>query len=127
MKDHHQPAAGLDPRSYFAGAIEVFCELTAAGLKELALSAPFEEPLLSQIRPLAQKSAEKYGLVLHEEQDFPQTRITPPESIRGKTIFLFCRNQKTLTAYLDLKARAAAGNEETQTLRHLLGYSPHSS
>ena len=122
MKDHHAVPPGLDPVSYYTGAIEAFCEMVAGGLKPLALSAPLEEPLASQVGVLARKSADKYGLILHEEKDFPSTGMTPTDSVKGKTIFLFCRDSAVLAAYRVLKASAEAGIEISHDLRRLLGY-----
>ena len=122
MSDHHDLPLGLEPVSYYTGAIEAFCEMVAGGLKSLALSAPLEEPLTSQVKVLAVKSAAKYGLVLYEEKEFPRTDLTPGDSVEGKTIFLFCRDADVLAAYQLLKTRAKAGGNVSGELRRLLGY-----
>ena len=90
MKDHHQVPAGLEPVSYYTGAVEAFCEMVAGGLKPLALSAPLEPELASQVRVYVEQSIKKYDLVLYEEKDFPQTALSPRESVKGKIIFRLC-------------------------------------
>ncbi|NLB27891.1 MAG: hypothetical protein GX819_02955 [Clostridiaceae bacterium] len=127
MRDHHELPPGLEPVSYYTRAIEAFCEMVAGGLKSLALSAPLEEPLASQVKILAAKSAAKYGLILYEEKEFPHTDLTPRDSVEGKTIFLFCRDAAVLVAYQSLKAEAEAGNNRSRELLRLLGYPPRTS
>ncbi|MFA5585702.1 MAG: hypothetical protein WDA02_04055 [Saccharofermentanales bacterium] len=120
--DHHDLPPGLDAVSYYSGAIEAFCELIAGGLKPMALSAPLDEPLAAQVGVLARRSAAKYGLHFLEEKNFPRTDLTPADSVKGKTIFIFCRDKSVLDAYQSLKIRARAGENVSGGLRRLLGY-----
>ena len=122
MKDHHQVPAGLEPVSYYTGAVEAFCEMVDGGLKPLALSAPLEPELASQVRVYVEQSIKKYDLVLYEEKDFPQTALTPRESVKGKIIFLLCRDHEVLKTYRLLKKKAADGMDVSGELRQLLGY-----
>ncbi len=122
MRTHHDLPAGLDPVSYYMGAIEAFCEMIAGGLKAMALSAPLDPDLAAVIRDRARQSADKYGLLLAEEDHFPPSDLTPEESTRGKSLFIFFKNEDTLSAFLEAKDRASKGIEIGADLRRLLGY-----
>jgi hypothetical protein len=93
----------LDPRSYNLGMIYAFAECVGSGVKRLALSPALTEAQLEEIQGDVRLIAEEFGLVLHVDRDFLETRLFNPEYTRGRVVVQIAAEQGTIDEYLGLK------------------------
>jgi hypothetical protein len=93
----------LDPRSYNLGMIYAFAECVGSGVKRLALSPALTEAQLEEILGDVRLVAEEFGLVLHIDRDFLETRLFNPEYTRGRIVVHIAAKQETIDEYLGLK------------------------
>ena len=94
----------IDAYSYGLGVMDCFCEMVAAGVKELAMSHPSEakeerDSWISDVKKLSGR----YGILFYTEDEPFLTALFPEEQSRGKFLFLFYRTQDVLDRYLALK------------------------
>ena len=95
----------LDQRSYQLGMIYAFAEMVGSGVKRLALSPALTEDQFEGIIQEVRLIAEEYGLVLHVDRDFLETRLFNPEYTRGKIVIHMAAEVSTIDEYEALKER----------------------
>ena len=105
----------LDTRSYNLGMIYAFAECVGSGVKRLALSPAMTEVQLEEIEGDLHLITEEYGLVLHVDRDFLETRLFNPEYTRGRVVVHIAAEQGTIDEYLGLK-ESKARHEDAGTL-----------
>lgn len=89
---------------YHCGVMDAFCEITAAGVKQLALSHPFDsEEDMRKLLPIAKQLCEKYGIYSSTEDQLLITDLFPYSMNKGKFNILFYKEHKVLDAYQKLK------------------------
>lgn len=111
----------VDRYSYELGVMDVFCEMTAAGVKKLAMSHPCDtrqerDAYLPQVKRLCAQ----YGVKYYSEDEAFITDLFPAAANRGKYNFLFYRTDEVLQEYLRLK-------EEQRRLQENGGYTRQKS
>jgi hypothetical protein len=127
----------LDQRSYQLGMVYAFAEMVGSGVKRLALSPALTEDQFEDIIEDVRLIAEEYGLVLHVDRDFLETKLFNPEYTRGKNVIHLAAERATIDEYEALKERKrghlVAGTlteeadlEIAQGLGSLLSYSEES-
>lgn len=96
----------IDSYSYQLGVIDCFCEMVAAGLKNLAMSHPCEskEERDSYLEDM-KKICEKYGVKYYPEDEAFLTDLFPETLNKDKYNYLFFRTDDVLDRYLGLKKR----------------------
>lgn len=96
----------VDRYSYELGVMDCFCEMVAAGLKNLAMSHPCDT---KQERDSYEKEVlklcKKYDIKFYPEDKAFLTDLFPEEMNRDKYHYLFYRSDDTLKQYLSLKER----------------------
>lgn len=95
----------IDSYSYHLGAADCFCEMTAAGVKKIALSHPCSskeerDSFLENFDRLA----EKYHVSYYPEDEPLLTDLFPISMNKGKHNVIFYADRKYLDRYLQLKA-----------------------
>ena len=127
-KEEYEPwdeeAAGereVDRYSYELGVMDVFCEMTAAGVKKLAMSHPCDtRQERNSYLPEVKKLCKKYGVKYYPEDEAFITELFPAQANRGKYNFLFYYTDDVLEEYLRLK-------EEQRRLQEAGGYTKQKS
>ncbi|MDX2005937.1 MAG: hypothetical protein SFU83_11720 [Meiothermus sp.] len=92
----------LDSDAFALGVIFAFCEMVAAGVKQLALSEPATPERMQAILPEARRMAEQFKVELYLETDLIQTDLFPAYQAGGKQVLLIYRGD-ALERYLALK------------------------
>lgn len=111
----------VDRYSYELGVMDVFCEMTAAGVKRLAMSHPCDSRQeRNAYLPEVKKLCERYGIKYYPEDEAFITDLFPAAANRGKYNFLFYRTDDVLEEYLQLK-------EEQRKLQENGGYTKQKS
>jgi hypothetical protein len=95
----------LDQRSYQLGMVYAFAEMVGSGVKRLALSPALTEDQFEDIVEDVRLIAEEYGLVLHVDRDFLETKLFSPEYTRGKIVIHLAAERATIDEYEALKER----------------------
>ena len=95
----------LDQRSYQLGMVYAFAEMVGSGVKRLALSPALTEDQFEDIIEDVRLIAEEYGLVLHVDRDFLETRLFNPEYTQGKIVIHLAAERATIDEYEALKER----------------------
>lgn len=98
----------MEEKDYWihCGVMDAFCEITAAGVKKLALSHPLNsKEELEELLPYATELCAKYGIHLYKEEQLLITDLFPYSMNKGKCNILFYKEERVLTAYLKLKER----------------------
>lgn len=96
-------SGALDQRSYQLGMVYAFAEMVGSGVKRLALSPALTEDQFEDIMEDVRLIAEEYGLVLHVDRDFLETRLFNPEYTRGKIVIHLAAERATIDEYEALK------------------------
>ena len=91
-----------DQYSYELGVVGGFSELIAAGVKQLALSAPMSQKEMDKFIVDAQKVAKKYGVSVFRESNLIVTNLFPADVAKDKEVLLLYTGN-TKDAYLQLK------------------------
>jgi hypothetical protein len=97
------PEGSIDQRSYTLGGIGAFAEMVAAGVKDLALSAPLEPGEMDSLMEEAQRIVASHDVEVYRETEFLVTDLFPAELTEGKHVLLIYRGE-TWQAYQALKA-----------------------
>ena len=107
-------------------AFEVFCEMVANDAKPIALSHPMNQNELEENLEQFQVIAEKYGVLLFRESEFPVTSLFPSSVTNGKEVILIYKGLR-LTQYQQFKQDLPALKKQEAARRfgRLLGYTPH--
>lgn len=111
-------------------SFRVFCEIVASDSKPLALSYPMETIIVDTLWGEFMKTAEKYNVQIHKEDDLPRSLLFADELTTGKTVILIYKGDR-LTQYQQWRADAKASQaKDFETLialarrfGRLLGYS----
>lgn len=109
----------IDQFSYDLGVVGGFSELIAAGVKQLALSAPMNAEEMDVFIVDAEKIAAKHGVSIYRESDLIVTDLFPADIAQGLDVLLLFQGT-TLEEYLSLKAdktnleSSGAYNEKTR-------------
>ena len=95
----------IDSYSYHLGAADCFCEMVAAGVKNIALSHPCDSrQLRDSFLEDFQKLCDKYHIHFYPEDDPFLTDLFPISNNKDKYNVIFYQDEGQLKAYLDLKA-----------------------
>ena len=94
----------IDSYSYHLGAADCFCEMTAAGVKKIALSHPCnsKEERDSFLEDFDRLGV-KYNVKYYPEDDPLLTDLFPVSMNKGKHNVIFYCEDRYLEAYLQLK------------------------
>lgn len=91
---------------YHCGVMDAFCEIVASGVKQLALSHPFNnEEEMRSLRKEAEHLCTKYKIFYYCETSLLITDLFPYSMNKDRCNFLFYKDVSTLVAYLALKER----------------------
>lgn len=94
----------IDPYSYELGIMDCFCEMTASGLKRLAMSHPQRNRAeWETYEPAVRSLCEQYKIFFYPEEDPLITDLFPARMNLGTYHYLFYREQETLKEYLEVK------------------------
>lgn len=112
-------------------AFEVYCEMVANDAKPIALHYPMAGKELDALWQDFGQVAQKQGVEIHREDDFPVTLLFPGEITKGKSVVLIYKPPR-LKQYEQFKADLLAFKGEDQGQKEalarrfgrLLGYSP---
>jgi len=124
----------IDKYSYELGVVGGFSELIAAGVKQLALSAPMTPEEMDIFIIEAEKVAAKHGVSVYRESDLIITDLFPADVAEGKEVLLVYKGT-TKKSYFALKSDKAklekegeyddiAAREISRRFGRLLSYSP---
>ena len=103
----------IDRYSYELGVMDCFCEMTASGLKGLAMSHPCpDRKEWESFRPAVQKLCQKYEISFYPEEDPLITDLFPARMNQGTCHYLFYRDKAVLQEYLAIKAERKKAIEE---------------
>lgn len=95
----------IDRYSYELGVMDCFCEMTASGLKRLAMSHPCRDRKeWKSYEPAVRKLCRKYGISFYPEEEPLITDLFPAEMNLGTFHYLFYREPQVLEEYLTVKA-----------------------
>lgn len=130
QSDHQQ----TDQYSYELGVVGGFSELIAAGVKQLALSAPMSSVEMDKFIIDAKEVAAKHGVSVHRESDLIVTNLFPADVAKDKEVLLLYTGN-TKDAYFQLKKDKAtleetaaydtkASMDIARRFGRLLSYSP---
>jgi hypothetical protein len=92
----------VEPNSFALGVVFAFCEVVAAGVKQLALSEPATPEQMQAILPEARRIAERLEVELYLETELIQTDLFPANQASGTHVLLIYRGD-VLERYLALK------------------------
>jgi hypothetical protein len=95
----------VDTFSFQLGMINCFVEMVACGVKRLAISPPLTPEAYDRIRSASEKIVREFGVASHLEKSLLITDLQSEEFTRGKWSILYYRDDITLDAYRELKAR----------------------
>lgn len=94
----------IDHYSYELGVMDCFCEMTASGLKSLAMSHPCaDRKEWESYEPQVRKLCQKYEIFFYPEDDPLITDLFPASMNQGTCHYLFYRNESVLKEYFALK------------------------
>lgn len=94
--------------AYACGAIDAFCEMVAAGVKQLALSHPCHtRAQRDALLPFCESVCAKRGLLFYAEDHLLLTDLFPHSANAGKYMILFFASPAVYEAYQSLKQRKA--------------------
>ena len=102
----------IDKRSVRLGMINCFCEMVAMGVKRLAISPPLTPEDYQNIREGSQAVVEGSGIRSYLEKSLLITALQSADFTRGKWSILYYKDEETLEAYLALKERQHALENE---------------
>jgi len=113
----------LDRFSFYLGLINCFAELVAVGVKRLAISPPLSPEEYEELREGSEAIVEGSGIHSYLETSLLVTDLQSAGFTRGKWSILYYKDQETLIAYLNLKARSdtleAAGTHTSEVRREI--------
>lgn len=95
----------VDTFSFQVGMINCFVEMVACGVKRLAISPPLTPEAYARIQSASEKIVREFGVASHLEKSLLITDLQSEEFTRGKWSILYYRDDITLDAYRELKAR----------------------
>lgn len=95
----------IDRNSFLLGMINCFVEMTACGVKTLALSPPLLPEDYRIIGPLSDAIVQGFGIHSYLEKSLLVTQLQSPEFTRGKWSILYYREEEILKRYQELKAK----------------------
>lgn len=94
--------------AYACGAIDAFCEMVAAGVKQLALSHPCHtRAQRDALLPFCESVCAKRGLLFYAEDHLLLTDLFPHSANAGKYMILFFASPAVYEAYQSLKQHKA--------------------
>lgn len=94
----------IDEYSYELGVMDCFCEMTASGLKRLAMSHPCaDREKWESYQPEVERLCGKYGIFFYKEDEPLITDLFPAKMNLGTCHYLFYREPQVLEEYLALK------------------------
>lgn len=103
-QEEEEPRREIDRYSYYAGAMDSFCEMVAVGLKKLAMSHPCDsKEERDGYLPEVKRLCGEYEILYYPEDEAFLTDLFPEELNRGTYNYLFFRTQEVLDRYLGLK------------------------
>ena len=94
----------IDQYSYELGVMDCFCEMTASGLKRLAMSHPQKDRKeWEACEQTVRRLCERYEICFYPEDDPLITDLFPEEMNLGTCHYLFYREPAVLEEYLVIK------------------------
>ena len=94
----------IDEYSYELGVMDCFCEMTAAGLKRMAMSHPCrDQEKWRSYEPEVRRLCQYYGIFFYPEKEPLITDLFPSELNEGTCHYLFYQKEETIEEYLALK------------------------
>jgi len=132
--DRQKKNMKIEKYSYELGVVGGFSELVAAGVKQLALSAPMTPEEMDIFIVEAKKIAAKHGVSVYRESDLIDTELFPADVAAGKEVLLLYKGTSK-DSYFALKNDKAklqkegeyddiAVTEISRRFGRLLSYSP---
>lgn len=116
----------IDEYSYELGVMDCFCEMTAAGLKRLAMSHPCaDREIWKSYEPEVIRLCQEYEISFYPETEPLITDLFPPRMNEGTCHYLFYREQEVIEEYLALKKdkeRAVQENEYDSRKRYEIAW-----
>ena len=117
---------GFDERSFHLGMIEAFCEMVARGVKPLAFSPVLESEEWQTLQPYAEQTAARFAVHSFAEPELFAGDLADADSLKGKIVVLYYKDEAVLKEYLAIKQDAAGSDTgrkaASKRLWRLLGY-----
>lgn len=110
---------------YHCGVIDAFNEMVSCGVKQLALSHPFDSVQeRSEVLPFMEAICAKYHTMYYLEDRLLTCDLFDPAFHEGKAMILFYREERVLQAYLNLKQVKAQAirQREYDSVRTAIAY-----
>ena len=115
----------IDTFSFQLGMINCFVEMVACGVKRLAISPPLSPDDYGRIQEASDKIVREYGMSSYLEKSLLVTDLQSEDFTRDKWSVLYYRDDATLEAYQNLKARKKeledSGQYDARARRELSG------
>lgn len=112
-----------NPKEETLAAFDVFCEMVANEAKPVALGHPMNKEILDDYWIDFESTADKYGVLLYREPDFPVTELFPASVTKGKEVPVIYKEAR-LTQYHQFKKDLDQldKREAARRFGRLLGY-----